>query len=106
MCNSTSLPGQPKLRHVVQRRVPYRQTDGWGRALEGTRTEIAREIAACRKCYEALQRGASLQSLIPAEEALAEESAPQTTVVPVPPQRREVRLHGGPTKEQAQCQQV
>ena len=88
VCNAQSQPGQPKLRHAVQRQAKHGM-------------EIEQEWAVCRFCDRALRAGATIASLRAATEEVAEPvvlvDEPEEIIEPTPPRR-------GAFKEQARCQ--
>lgn len=79
LCGHVSLVGQPRLVHVIERQVPRVReitVEGTGRGrkgrrrkvvgvvpIEGTRTEIVKEIEVCSECKNLLREGVPLQEV-------------------------------------------
>jgi hypothetical protein len=68
VCDKVSQPGQSRLTHIVTRDVPAQRTATYvtntstrTKLVNGTRTEIAREVQVCSTCKELLNAGLSVK---------------------------------------------
>lgn len=75
ICGSLAPRGQPRLVHVIERSVPATTLDRFGRALPGTRLEIAAEVPVCARCKRDLADGFSLPALAEMHRPIREPAA-------------------------------